>query len=68
MKKAIVVVRRADDWHASIEGESARWGCGRTPRAAIGDLLEAHADVFGVTIEVRGHMDDEVKPRNAARG
>lgn len=35
---AILVTQRADDWHACIESDAARWGCWRTIREAIGDL------------------------------
>lgn len=57
MKRTIVVVRRGDDWHASIEGESGRWGCGRTSREAIGDLLLTFAKAFDIAVDYSPGLD-----------
>jgi len=47
----ILVTRRTDDYHAAIEGtDGKRWGRGKTPTEAIGDLLSAHADALGIKI------------------
>lgn len=37
-EKRIVITRRWSDWHACIEGESGKWGCGRTPEGAVAEL------------------------------
>lgn len=53
MPTTIEIRRRSDDFddfHAQIEDKPKIWGCGKTPGAALGDLLWAHAEHFGVKI------------------
>ncbi len=47
---AILLTQRADDWHACIEGDAARWGCGKSVNQAIGDLVNSHQTQFGVDV------------------
>ena len=49
----IIVTRRTDDYHACLEGHPEIWGCGKTPRAAVGDLIWSHPDIFGVKVELK---------------
>jgi predicted RNase H-like HicB family nuclease len=44
----IIVTTRSNDYHAAIDGQSEIWGCGKTPREAVGNLVEAHKENFGV--------------------
>ncbi len=48
---AIVLTRRSDDWHAAIKGEPGRWGCGKSPAEALGTLVLARPEAFGVEVE-----------------
>lgn len=47
----ITVRRRADDWHASLNGDERRWGCGKTPSEAIGEAIRSHAEDLGIIVE-----------------
>ena len=49
MPKAIVISRRSNDFHASLQGKSEIWGCGTTPQAAIGNMVSSHQAEFGIT-------------------
>lgn len=50
-KIKIVVTKRSDDFHASIEGHPEIWGCHPTlSDAAIGDLIRSHAHIFGIEV------------------
>lgn len=48
--RKIVVSRRHADYHACYEGLPAVWGCGPTPSAAIGDLIQSHPEYSYVTV------------------
>jgi hypothetical protein len=48
----IEVSKRTEDYHACITDDPAYWGCGQTINEAIGDLVNAHADYFGINIEL----------------
>jgi len=50
----IELKKRAADWHACIAGQPEIWGCGPTPKAAIGDLVWSHMDRFGVCVTWHG--------------
>lgn len=43
-------------YHASVVGRIGYWGDGRTPNEAIGDLIDANPEAFGVSIIYRGKM------------
>ena len=47
----IKVIRRTNDFHASVEGRPGLWDCGNTASEAIGELLLSHPREFGVDIE-----------------
>jgi hypothetical protein len=47
----IVVTKRADDYHACIEGQPSFWGCGKTPDAAVGSLVQSHPEQFSVKVQ-----------------
>ncbi len=49
--RTIRITWRTDDWHAQFGDDAARWGCGKTPSNAIGDLLFSHRDLAGVGVE-----------------
>lgn len=49
----IVVTKRSDDYHACLDGHPEIWGCGETAEEAIGDLIKAHVDTFGITVEYK---------------
>jgi hypothetical protein len=38
--------RGRGDYHAQIDKQPGRWGCGATPEEAIGNLVNAHAGCF----------------------
>lgn len=48
----IRVRRRHDDWHASIPGQAGYWGVGSTPAEALGNLLYAYPEAFGIALEI----------------
>lgn len=50
-RKAIVVRQRSHDWHASIKGESGKWGNGRNQSEAIGDLVQSFPEDFNLVVE-----------------
>ena len=58
--KRIVVVRRNDDYHASLEGHPEIWGCGKTSESAIGSLVSAHKEVFDI-VEIKYSGPDSGK-------
>lgn len=58
-RKVIVVRQRGDDYHASIADRPSVWGCGESIDEAVGDLVRAHAEEFGIEIE---HEDFPAKP------
>lgn len=41
----IEVRKRADDWHAQVEGKPGVWQCGQTYAAAVGELLMSHKEL-----------------------
>jgi len=45
----IIITNRSSDYHAAIEGRPEIWGNGTTPREAIGNLVQSHKEVFGIT-------------------
>lgn len=47
----IKVTERSDDFHACIDGKPGYWGCGKTPRDAIGNLVQAHPEQFNTEID-----------------
>ncbi len=44
----IVLRKRTNDIHASLNGQPGIWGCGRSDREAIGDLVLSHPEKFGI--------------------
>lgn len=49
---SIIVTRRSDDFHACVENESEFWACGKTPNAAIGNLIRTHPEIFRVRVRL----------------
>jgi hypothetical protein len=49
--KLIVTDIGNDQFQAKIEGQ-AGFGVGRSPTEAVGDLIHAHPETFGLTIEI----------------
>lgn len=48
---AILVTKRADDYHAEIAGTNGkRWGRGKTSTEAIGDVVWSHAEALGLKV------------------
>jgi hypothetical protein len=45
----IVITRRSEDYMAYVDGHREIWGRGSSPQAAVGDLVTAHAQRFGVS-------------------
>lgn len=50
----VVVVQRVSDFHASIPGESGMWGAGGSAAEALGQLVFAHPERFGVSVDSSG--------------
>ncbi len=48
---AIVIRKRADDLHASINGKPEIWGCGKSYYATLGNLISNHPEEFNIRIE-----------------
>lgn len=42
--------QRTADIHAQIKGKPGYWGCGRNSYEAIGSLVMAHVEMFGIEI------------------
>lgn len=57
--KIIKVTKRTDDYHACISGQPGYWDCGKSPREAIGNLVQTHPEMFGVKIELPAPMTPE---------
>jgi hypothetical protein len=49
--QAIIITKRSDDYHAHLAPDKRIWGCGRTIDEAIGDLIRAHREAFGIKIQ-----------------
>jgi hypothetical protein len=47
------LTKRSDDYHACLENNTKIWGCGNSQDKAIGDLINAHRDIFNISIKVR---------------
>lgn len=47
----IVVTQRSHDFHAQIEGDPGIWGCGYANETAVGALITAHCERFGIAIK-----------------
>lgn len=56
----IVVKRRFDDYHVSIEGHPKSWDCGKNIPEAIGNLVMSCHDQFKIEVEVA----EKVVPRS----
>lgn len=66
MNVEIEISERLNDWwidadgkeqpkyHAQIKGEPGMWACGRSPTAAIGDLVNSHPKIFGINVTYLG--------------
>lgn len=48
--RQIVVTRVGDDYYAKLAIAVGVWGAGKSPDLAIGNLVSAHGEEFGVTI------------------
>ena len=48
--KRITVTERSSDFHAKLHGDPGKWGCGSTPYEAIGNLINAWSEEFGIEI------------------
>lgn len=48
--KRILIIRRAHDYHACIEGHSEIWECGRTDVEAVGWLVLRRAKDLGTEV------------------
>lgn len=48
----IILSKRSDDWHASLENHPEIWGCGKNINEAIGDLINAHREEFKLEIQL----------------
>lgn len=46
----IHVTKRTDDYRATVDGDLARWDCGRTIPESIGNLIMTHPEKFDVEI------------------
>ncbi len=53
----IIITKRADDFHARIEGEARAQGYGKSIDAAIGDLAWNYPEEFSIEIESNLHAD-----------
>lgn len=51
----ITVVKRTDDYMAFINDDRRLWGCGRSPKAAIGDVVMHHSETLGFRFEYKGN-------------
>ena len=51
----ITVVKRSNDYMAFINDNRRLWGCGRSPKAAIGDVVIHHADALGFQFDYKGN-------------
>jgi len=49
MPKAIVLEKRGDTFHSSLQGKPEVWGAGTNPQAAIGNMVSGHLEEFGIT-------------------
>jgi len=46
----VIVVKRRDDYKASVKDYPAIGGCGANIKEAVGDLIITHADIFHINI------------------
>lgn len=69
MTKRIIVTPRSNDYHAHLAPTPAIWAAGKTPNAAIGDLINTHPEEFGVEIIIASNaqqaeiISDNTPPR-----
>ncbi len=50
--KTIVVTKRSRDYHACIDGDAGKWGCGSTQYNAVGSLIHGWMPYFGITLKL----------------
>lgn len=60
--KTIVLEKRPYDFFAALAGVKGAWGCGPSTKAAIGDLILAHPQMFGIKIKA---VQEEKQARKA---
>ncbi|MBA3732822.1 hypothetical protein H0W91_00410 [Patescibacteria group bacterium] len=46
----IILTKRSHDWHACLDGNTVIWGCGESPKEAIGDLIYSHQAMFPILV------------------
>ena len=51
----ITVEKRNDDYMAFINDDRRLWGCGRSPKVAIGDVVMHHREALGFRFEYKGN-------------
>jgi len=59
--RIVVLEKRMVDYRASLKDNPGIWGCGKTPDAAVGNLVDAHRDAFEIPAsrpELRGFRND----------
>lgn len=49
----VVVAGVTGDRNATLEGRRGVWGHGRSANEAIGDMIRAHSETFGITLKYR---------------
>lgn len=56
--RGIVPHVRAPKYHAQIKGQGGFWGCGNSRDEAIGSLIAAHPEQFGIAVS---HLGKEAR-------
>lgn len=46
----IIITQRSSDYHACIEDEPGKWGCGRNTAEAVGSLVTAWPAEFDIEL------------------
>jgi hypothetical protein len=49
--RTITITRRSADFYACLKDRPEIWGCGVSPREAIGEMIWSHLEYFGIKIE-----------------
>lgn len=57
-RRQIRITKRSDDYHAHLDGNTEIWGYGPSVDAAIGSMIRAHVDVFGLYVWYGTQFDE----------
>jgi hypothetical protein len=49
----IIIVKRINVYYASVVNHKEIWGCGKTKKEALGDLIMSYKNIFKLNVEIK---------------